>query len=372
MEEVIYLHNRHHAGTEGSTMRVGNIRLAGGVGALSLALVAGTLGTAGVATASVQHARAAARHAVSTAGVTLSIGDISQQQLLPLTASGQLTSLGGGLYSAAGYPFKLQFTQFTAGPEALAGISGGSIDLAISADTPVIFADVNGVPLKVVAALLPNLPGADFSIVVPKGSSITKLSQLKGKTISAQTSTINEFFAIEALKSVKLSPKTVTIDNLTPLNAVAALNNGSIAAAVLPEPYVSLEKLDYGAKVLTTGKGFVDGYAFLDASDSALANPAKAAAIGDYLTLFPKAHAWELANKATWLADVVAAYKLPASLAGPLETDSAASFVKIGSKLENSTQTEANVFYSLGEIPTDPQVASVFSTRYNSIVLKKS
>jgi ABC-type nitrate/sulfonate/bicarbonate transport system substrate-binding protein len=92
---------------------------------------------------------------------------------------------------------------------------------------------------------------------------------LQGKVISAQTGTNLEYFAISALTFAGSTPSTVTIDNLRPINVLAALASGSVAAAVLPEPHVSLEKLS-GATVLTIAHAFVNGYGFLDVARSAL------------------------------------------------------------------------------------------------------
>jgi sulfonate transport system substrate-binding protein len=341
-------------------------------------LVAGVLGT-GLVASGAGAAKTTGSHKTTTttlkkpkpvnlSGVTLNIGDISEQVELPLQASGEIYPLNtNGLYGVKGYPFKLQFTQFVAGPEALAGIVGGSIDLAVSADTPVIFAESQGIKFKTVGVRLPNLPGADFAIVLPKNSQITSLAELKGLTISAQTSTINEYFALQALASVGLNEHNVTVDNLTPALAEAALASGAIQAAVLPQPYVALEVLS-GDKVLTTGSGFIDGYEFLDASQSALNIPAKSAAIGDFLTLLGTADQWGAANTATLTQDIATAYSLPLSLAGPLLTDSASNFVPINATVINATQAEATAFYNNNELPSPVNATSIFDARYNSII----
>ena len=346
-----------------------SIRAASALGALSLAVAASGFAGIGTSGASVSHTT------VDTSGVVLNVGDISSQQVLPLVTSGEITSTGtknsaGNLiYTVAGFPFKVTFNEFAAGPEAIAGILGGSIDLALTADTPVIFAQEQNIPLKVVATALPTYPGADFAIVLPKGSKIKKIADLKGKTISAQSSTINQYFALAALKSAKLSPKDVTIDNLTPLNALAALNGGSLDAAVIPQPFVDLATLG-GATVLTTAKGYVDGYAFLDASNSALASKAKTAAIGDYLTLLAAAGKWTKAHATSWVNTVASNYHIPVGLASVLVKNTQASYVQIGSKVQTATQAEANVFYADGYLAKKITVKSEFSTVFNSIVAK--
>ncbi|MGD1014445.1 MAG: ABC transporter substrate-binding protein [Acidimicrobiales bacterium] len=305
---------------------------------------------------------------INLSGVTLNIGDISEQVELGLVASGEITPTStSGVFSVTGYPFKLDFTQFIAGPQAIAGIVGGSIDVAVSADTPVIFAEAQGVKFKTIAVVDPNVPGADFSIVLAKNSQITSLSELKGLTISAQTSTINEYFALQALASVGLNEHQVTVDNLTPPLAEAALSSGAIQAAVLPEPYVSLEKAA-GLKVLTSGVGFIDGYEFLDAAQSALANPAKAAAIGDLLTLIGKAQQWDAANQAALAQQLATLDSLPLALATVIITDTIGSFVPINAAVISKTQTEATVFFNNSELSAPVNASSIFDARYNSTI----
>jgi sulfonate transport system substrate-binding protein len=345
-------------------MKASKLRSTASVGVLLLGLVAsGLVASSAGATGT----KAPKAKPLNLSGVTLSLGDISEQLQLPLSEAGLITPNGDGTYSVKGYAFKLKFTQFIAGPEAFAGIVGGSIDLAVSADTPAIFAEEQGVKFKTVGVRLPNLPGADFSIVLAKGSTITSLAQLKGQTIAAQTGTINEYFAFAALASAGLPTADVTLDNLTPALSEASLSNGSIAAAVLPEPYVSLEKLQ-GYQVLTNGTGFINGYGFLDASQAALNSKAKSAAIGDFLKLLNSASVWTSANQTQWVGDIAATYSLPVSLAGPLATDSTASFVPINATVINATQSEANVFYNQSELQTPVKAKNIFDNRYNSIV----
>ena len=175
---------------------------------------------------------------------------------------------------------------------------------------------------------------------------------------------------LAALKKAKVKPSSVTIDNLTPLNALSALNGGSLDAAVLPQPYVDLATAIYKDTVLTTAVGYVSGYSFLDASDAALANAAKSTAIGDYLKLLSAASKWTKANQAQWITVIASTYHLPAFLATALVTNTQGSYVPISAKVIAATQAEANLLYAGGFLPSSLKVNSLFDTRYNSIVAK--
>ena len=52
--------------------------------------------------------------------------------------------------------------------------------------------------------------------------------------------------------------------------------------------------------MLVNGTGFGSNYSFEVASRSALSNPAKAAAIRDYLTLLNQAYVWASTHTAVW------------------------------------------------------------------------
>lgn len=339
------------------------------------AVAAAALAIGLAAAPAVSSASSRSPHKVSLTGVTLNIGDVTQQQWLLLTASGIATPSGvengdgNEIYNVQGFPFQLTFNQFAAGPEALAGITGGSIDVTLTADTPIVYAAEQAVPLKVVAVDLPNHPGADFSLLVPKGSAVTKVSQLKGQTISAQDSTANFYLMLLALKKAKISTSQVTIDDLTPGNALTALANGSEQAAFLPQPYSSLAELG-GDKVLLTGKGYLDGYEFLSASTAALANSGKAAAIGDYIGLLAAATKWAKANPTTWVNDIAANFKISTGLASAIITDTRGTWVQVTPTVEGNTQTEANLFHTDGYLATKVSVKPYFSTAYNSIIKK--
>jgi len=348
-------------------MKAVKIRTILGASVLVLGVLGSSLAATGAGASSTHKKKATTAKTLNLSNVTLNIGDISNSIITPLLASGEIASIGGGLYNVTGYPFKLNFTQFIAGPEALAGIVGGSIDFAYSADTPAIFSEEQGVKFKTVGVFLPAQPGADFSIVLPKGSTITSVAQLKGLTISAQTGTINEYVALQALAAAGLSEKDVTIDNLTPSNAEAALASGAVQAAVLPEPYVTLEKAA-GDPVLESGKGLVDGYGFYDAADAALNNPAKAQAIGDLLKVIGKTQQWSANNVATLSQKIATTDSLPLALATVLVNDSISTFVPINATVINATQKEADAFYANGELETPVVAKNIFSTQYNSII----
>ena len=62
----------------------------------------------------------------------------------------------------------------------------------------------------------------------------------------------------------------------------------------------SRPKAQHGAQVLVNGAPIGKTFSFEVASRAALANPAKAAAIRDYLKLIAQAHAWANTHQSAW------------------------------------------------------------------------
>ncbi len=107
--------------------------------------------------------------------------------------------------------------------------------------------------------------GHDFDIIlstnVSKGADgivaikeITSIQELKGKKVSAQSSSVNELILLEALNLYKMQIDDVQTLNMTNEDALAQLFHKQIQAAVLWEPLLSLAKKEIGGNILFTTK----------------------------------------------------------------------------------------------------------------------
>ena len=146
-----------------------------------------------------------AKQQVDLSGVTLHAGDQLEILRTQLEASGEDQDV----------PYDIEWSTFVGGPAVLAAQTGGSVDVGFMAETPLVFAQAAGNPVKVVAAsqvVDPKTSG--FALVVPPDSDITKLSQLKGKKIGYSTGTITQYFLLNALKKAGLDFTDVAGDQL--------------------------------------------------------------------------------------------------------------------------------------------------------------
>lgn len=295
--------------------------------------------------------------AINLSGVTLNVGDIFGAAQVLFNDSGALK----------GAQYKVNFTTFSLGPPDIAAIQGGAIDLTVTADTPAIFAQAGGVPLKVVAVTQPVVPGDWLGIVVLKGSSITSLAQLKGQKIAAASGTIMQYLAIQALNGSIGSYNNATLVNLFPSLALSALTSGSVQAAVLVQPFLA-DAVSSGARVITLGTPYTKGYSYYLAANAALADAKKTAAIADYLRRVGVAQHWAATHLSTWAQDYSSAYNISTSLAAAAVDSELASFVKIGAPEYNSLKNEGAAFQAAGLLTTPVNTGTLFSTQFNSIV----
>jgi sulfonate transport system substrate-binding protein len=296
--------------------------------------------------------------------VTLNVGDqkgTGAEALLK--AAGMLDSNG----DLKGYPFKVTWTDFTSGPPILEAASAGSVDIGGVGDVPPVFAASGGENIVVVGAR--EVPSGDQdAIVVPKGSSITSISQLAGKKVAYGSGSSGNYQLLTVLNKAGLTTKQVNLVNLQPADALAAFTSGSVDAWDIWPPYVQQVVAQDGARVLATGSQYGSPYSFEVASKAAVANPGKAAAIQDYLTVLDKAYVWAEANPNAWGATWATAAGLPASI-----TDVAAKVDETTPVVINSTVTAAlqgmvTNLYKAGLIPNNVNISSYVTTQFNSSV----
>jgi sulfonate transport system substrate-binding protein len=324
---------------------------------VALVLLASTLGGLVAVSASSATTKAKTK-AVNLSGVTLNVGDLGGSTALLFKASNALK----------GAQYKVNFSTFPSGPPAVAAIQGGSIDLTMTADTPAIFAQAGNVPLKVVAAAEPVNPGSAIGIVIPKGSTITSLSQLKGTKIAVADGTILQYVAIQALNNNDGGFQNATLENLSPPLELSAFGAGSVQAAVLIQPYLAEAIQTYGGTVLASGSKFTKGYDYFLASNAALGNSKKSAAIADYLSRYATAENWASTHETTWAQDYATANNISLSLSEAAVTADLTSFIPIGTPEYDTQANEAKVFQQAGLLTSALNTKLEFSTKFNPLV----
>jgi sulfonate transport system substrate-binding protein len=306
---------------------------------------------------------AASSSAAGTAGttnvssVTLNIGD---QKGTGAQALLQAAGLIGKL------PFKASWSDFTSGPPMLQAMGAGSVDIGGVGDAPPVFAAAGGEQVAIVGAR--TVPAAAAALVVPKNSPITSVSQLKGKKIAVSQGSSADYHLLTVLNKAGITTKQVTLDNLQPAEALAAFNSGHVDAWDIWSPYIEQVTGQDNARILVNGNGYGAPYSFEVASRAALADPAKAAAIRDYLKILNQAYVWSQSHIQTWAKLWGDATGLPTSIMMKASQDDVNKPATITPGVISAEQQLVNAFYSAGLIPAKVSMSNYTVTTFNNTV----
>ncbi len=168
---------------------------------------------------------------------------------------------------------KVSWHEFSSGLPLLEALNLNNVDLSADvADTVPVFAQAADANLTYFARETPS-PYAQ-AILVPAESSVKSLQDLKGKKIAVTKAAGSHYLLIAALNKAGLKFSDVSPAWLTPADGRAALENGSVAAWVTWEPYVTSAKVEQHARVLTSGNGLASYQRYyLASTDYAKAHP---------------------------------------------------------------------------------------------------
>lgn len=158
----------------------------------------------------------------------------------------------------------VKWTEFPSGPVLLEGLNVGSIDFGTVGEAPPIFAQAAGANLVYVGHEPPS-PSSE-AIVVPKGSPLRTLADLKGKKIALNKGSNVHFLLLKALEKAGIAYQDIEPIYLAPADARAAFERGSVDAWAIWDPFLAAAEKQIGARVLADGKGLVANYQFYLAS----------------------------------------------------------------------------------------------------------
>ena len=160
------------------------------------------------------------------------------------------------------------WTEFNAGPVQLEALNVGSIDFGDVGEAPPVFAQAAGAPLVYAAVTVPR--PTNEGLIVPKGSLVQKVTDLKGKKIALNKGSNVQYFLAKLLDKHGLAYSDVTPVFLAPADARAAFVQGSIDAWVIWDPFLAAAQKSLDARLIADATGVVNnrGYYFTSRSFS--------------------------------------------------------------------------------------------------------
>lgn len=207
-------------------------------------------------------------------------------------------------------PYKVEYSVFQGGNLILEAMTAGHVDFGVTSEIPPIFSSLsqNGDQSKVIAIQQSNT--LQQELVVPKGSDIKSVADLKGKKVAYVTNTTAHYFLIKMLAEAGLTWKDIKPVQLTTSDGLAALIGGNVdAMASYGNAIISARQND--ATTLASAKDILSGDFHVNVATSAISDPGKHAAIVDYINRLNQAYEWQRNHQEEWSKIVATNTKQP-------------------------------------------------------------
>ena len=244
-------------------------------------------------------------------------------------------------------PVKIEWVQFVAGPPMLEAMRAGAIDIGAVGDAPPIFAQAANAPI-VYAAAVPNADAAE-AVIVPAGSAIRTLPQIKGARVGLTKGSSSHLLLIEALKSVGLSMADVRSSFLAPPDAASAFASGAIDAWAIWDPFLALAEHRSPTRTLIDRGGLAHSSSFILAyRPFAQRAPQLLSAVLDFLA---EESAWGDAHITESAQIITAQTGVPADISALVLRRAPLAIQPMTADVVAREQAAADIFHEQGFIP---------------------
>lgn len=241
----------------------------------------------------------------------------------------------------------VKWVEFPFGPPLLEALGAGAVDYGYTGDSPPVFAQAAHGRL-VYAAAIPAR-GYGQGIVVPRGSAIRSIADLKGKKVGVGKASSAHNLLIASLESAHLKWEDITPVYLAPADAAAAFSRGAIDAWSIWDPYLAIAELNADARQLELDRdATAQNSFFLANSDFAAKHPDIVRGVNEEIE---KAAKWAETHR----GEVAALYAEASgvALAAQKKSVDRAEFAvgPLDDKVIGQQQSVADRFHRLGLIP---------------------
>lgn len=263
------------------------------IGAAALAAAASVLTACG-SSSSGGLALTAALPQKTPKGTVIRIGDPAIQ--VALKASGLDKEL-------AADGVKVQWANISGGPASITAFRGNKLDCSSVADIPSLFAHWTGTDTEIIfnSVTLNPLQYPTYKLGIAPGEHITSLADLKGKKIAYSPGQAQGALVLRVLQKAGLSQDDVHLVDLQSTGTTynTALGSKAVDVAPLGASTVDTYLSQYpGSSAIFTG--IRDDASTVYCLKSAVTDPAKAAALRDYVAVRTKAVLWENTHLDEW------------------------------------------------------------------------
>ncbi len=261
--------------------------------------------------------------------------------------------------------FDVQWLEFAAGPQQLEALNAGSLDIALTAESPPIFALAAGAPLVYLLTTAPN--GKAVSLLVSKNSTAKSMADLKGKKVACQKASIGHYLLVRALEDVGLTAQDVEWVFLPPPDASAAFGQNEVDAWFIWEPFVA-RSLEKGVgRVLMDGERLKDSGSFYTARRAfAEAHPQ---IIRAFLEELQKAEIWSRDHRHEMAELLSPAIQIEVPILERMHDEYTFELFPISDAVTANQQRIADMWFKLGSLPVKVNVSNGLLPREQYLAL---
>lgn len=164
-----------------------------------------------------------------------------------INSAPMIVAFAQGLFQKQGLDVVNQ--PFLLGKEALKSVLDGQADLAVVADTPFMFALLNGNDIAILAGI--SQARRSLAIVARADHAIAAMPDLKGKTVAVTLGTNMHYF-LDSMLQVHRVPldQFARVDMKTP-EVISAFKEGKVDAASMFQPFLAQLQTEMGDKMKT-------------------------------------------------------------------------------------------------------------------------
>jgi sulfonate transport system substrate-binding protein len=273
-----------------------------------------------------------------------------------LTALGALEQLGGLERALGPVGFRVEWLEFLAGPQQLEAINAGALDLALTAESPPLFAQAADGPVAYLATMAPN--GSLVSLLVPPKSPVKTVADLKGKRVAFQKASIGHYLLVKALADVGLDISAVQQVYLPPPDANAALSQSTVDAWFIWEPFVTRAVQNGTGRVILDGSKLRDTTNFYTTTQAFAKEHPEVLRI--FLDVLCKEEDWSQSHRAELVQLLAPKILIDASTLGIMYDKTKFGVFQITPHDRQKQQEVADMWFSLGLFPKKVDVSRGF------------
>ncbi|MFT8422107.1 MAG: ABC transporter substrate-binding protein [Gluconacetobacter sp.] len=282
----------------------------------------------------------------------------AQADLIVADQKGQQKALLAAAGVDQNLPYHIRWAEFEAAAPLLQALGAGAVDTGVAGDGPFLFAWGSGLPVKAAFLLPPRGGGQATAVVVGAGSPIHDAAGLSGKRIATGRGSIGHLLLLRLIQTGAIPPPAPSIVFLTPAQAKAALDAGTLDAWSTWEPYVSLEVLHAHGHEVVNGGGLLPGNSFFVANDTALTD--KRAQLADFYRRVTQAYAWGHAHLADYAVILARQTGLPDDVALAVAEKQIAAPVPLDHHVAEQEQATLDSYRKAGLLKGAGSVSAAF------------